>query len=141
MNSLKLPQGIPYIMVDEVLNFAEGSIITNFNIKENNTLLDITNEFFSLSGLIENIAQSAYLLLDNKKNNFDNNLYIGLLVSIQNMKICKLPTINTTIVTSIKIEKQNSRSIKILSEVNTDKDSLLCTGEIILAIKKNNTAQ
>ncbi|MCX6297407.1 MAG: hypothetical protein NTX97_15380 [Bacteroidetes bacterium] len=57
--SLLIPQKPPFEMVDKLWYNDDSKTISGFSIKENNIFCE--NGFFSESGIVENIAQTAAL--------------------------------------------------------------------------------
>ena len=96
-----IPQKTPFVMVDTLLEFNKESLLSSFDIKQDN--LFVKDSFFQEPGLIENMAQTVAL-----HTGFDYFLkeelaptgYIG---SIKKVEIIELPKLDETITTEAKI--------------------------------------
>lgn len=98
-----IPQRDPIVMVDRLLKVDADSIISSFLIKDS-CIFCIENQL-SESGLIENIAQTAAAGLGylDKQNN--KEVSIGFIATIKKLQIQSLPSVNSTIITEIKIKE------------------------------------
>ena len=97
-----IPQRPPMVMVDEIIEVSENKIMSRFTILPGNVLCE--SSFFSESGLIENIAQTAAAqlgcsLLDNQ----NSTPPIGFIGALKNLSIHSLPKENSTIETEVII--------------------------------------
>ncbi len=96
-----IPQRPPLVMIDKLLFADSEKSITGLYIDANNVLVE--NGFFSESGLLENIAQTAaagvgYICkLENKK------VPVGFIASIKHINIYHLPAVGTEITTEVKL--------------------------------------
>lgn len=96
-----IPQKTPFVMVDTLLEFNKESLLSSFDIKQDN--LFVKDSFFQEPGLIENMAQTVAL-----HTGFDYFLkeepaptgYIG---SIKKVEVIELPKLGETITTEAKI--------------------------------------
>jgi hypothetical protein len=96
-----IPQKSPFDMVDELLDFQEKDIVTRFFIKENQLFLE--NEFFNVSGMLENVAQSIAL-----HTSYDYHLKgikapIGYIGAISNVAVFQQPKVSSSITTKVHI--------------------------------------
>jgi len=94
-----IPQKEPIIMVDSLLYFDDGKVISGFKIKNNNIFLK--KNVFSESGLIENMAQTIALYTGYRDRNVPPR--IGYIGAINNLIIYELPKLNDSITTEINI--------------------------------------
>lgn len=96
-----IPQRPPLVMIDKLLFSTSEKAISGMFIDANNVLVE--NGFFSESGLIENIAQTAAAgvgytcKLENKK------VPVGFIASIKHIKIHQLPAVGTEITTEVQV--------------------------------------
>jgi len=96
-----IPQRPPLVMIDKLLFANSEKSITGMYINADNVLVE--NGFFSESGLIENIAQTAAAgvgytcKLENKK------VPVGFIASIKHIKIHHLPAVGSEITTEVKL--------------------------------------
>lgn len=96
-----LPQKFPFVMVDRMISYSETSLVSGFEIQNDNIFLKDTS--FLEAGLIEHMAQSVALHTSYQfflKNEIAPTGYIG---SIKDIKIKKLPQINDTIQSTVSI--------------------------------------
>lgn len=92
-----IPQRPPVVMIDKLFSSAKEQTISGLTITADNIFCE--NGFFTESGLVENIAQTAaagvgYLCaLDNKK------VPIGFIAAIKDVIVHKLPAIGDELLT------------------------------------------
>lgn len=94
-----LPQRPPFVFIDYLLYCDQTVGKTSFLIKENNLFLE--NNYFSEAGLIENMAQTCAAHIG--YNNRHEDIKIGLIGAVKNLKIYQLPEINQSIETKIQV--------------------------------------
>jgi len=96
-----IPQRSPFVMVGDLVCSDENTAKSNFLIKETNIF--VSDGRFTVSGLLENIAQTAaanvgYAFISKKMP-----VPVGFIGAISKVKFYKNPLLNTTIETTIKI--------------------------------------
>lgn len=96
-----LPQRPPMVMVDALLECTDEYYISQFCSNRENVFN--SKGFFNESGLAENMAQTAalgvgYFAVTNKEE-----VPLGFIGAIKNLKIHKLPRIEETITTKITV--------------------------------------
>lgn len=110
-----LPQRPPMVMVDALLECTGEFYISQFCPKSDNVFN--TNGFFNESGLAENMAQTAalgigYFAVTNKED-----VPLGFIGAIKNLKIYKLPEIEETITSKITVLHKILNAIIAKAEV------------------------
>jgi 3-hydroxymyristoyl/3-hydroxydecanoyl-(acyl carrier protein) dehydratase len=99
-----LPQRLPMVMVDKLLDCNELNAITGLEIIPGN--LFVKNGYFSEPGLIENIAQSAALMtgwLALADQNGEQKIPLGVIGAVKDLQVYHLPEINTEVRTEIAL--------------------------------------
>ena len=96
-----IPQRLPMIMVDELLECTEELYISQFCPSSENIF--ISNSFFNESGLAENMAQTSALGVGYYAVNNDKDVPLGFIGAIKNLKIHKLPRTEELITTRITV--------------------------------------
>ena len=104
-----IPQRPPMVMVDTLIYHDKQKTRTGFRV-ENDNLFNV-NGYFSEEGLIENIAQSAALRTGwmALQKSGDNDLFIppvGVIGSVKNFKLFRLPQVNTEINTEVVVQAE-----------------------------------
>ncbi|REH01583.1 ABC transporter permease [Flavobacterium aquicola] len=141
-----LPHRAPMLMVDFILEIDDEKVDTVFEIKTENIFLK--NDFFTESGLIENMAQTCSMIVakdyfvDENNNDKTGANVIGFISGIKTLKIYSLPKVNSTLVTkAVLISKFISDSYSLCTiKCKTFKgDEMLLEGEITLFIQNNNS--
>lgn len=117
-----IPQRTPFVMIDKLVEVDEIKSVSGFHILPENILC--SNGYFSESGLIENIAQTAAAGVGYtcKKNN--TPVPIGYIASIKDLTIIQLPPINAAIITEVLVTNQ-------VLNISVVKGTVTCLGEII----------
>ena len=115
-----VPQKEPFIMVDTLRSHSESEAISSFTIQKDNVFFDDTS--LIEAGVIENMAQTVALHTGYEyflKGRVAPTGYIG---AIKNIEILKLPLLNDTISTEVRIIQEfmgvTLVEIKVLNEQN-----------------------
>lgn len=119
-----LPQQVPFVMVDRLLQCDKIITRTEFTIRQEN--LFVQNERFIESGLVENIAQTCAARMGYINSVVhDGNVKIGFIGSVKNMNIYSLPKINDTISTRVEVLNEVFNITLVNAEIRC--------GEILIA--------
>jgi len=141
-----LPHRAPMLMVDFILEIDDEKVKTVFEIKAENIFLK--NDFFTESGLIENMAQTCSMIVakdyfvDENNNDKTGANVIGFISGIKTLKIYSLPQVNSTLVTkAVLVSKfiSDSYSLCTIKCKTFKEDEMLLEGEITLFIQNNNS--
>lgn len=84
-----IPQRPPFVMVDKIFEKGEDFLLSGFEVKADNVMVE--NNEFSAGGLVENMAQTAALLAGAKFVDNDQEVPVGYIAGIKNLKIERLP--------------------------------------------------
>ena len=129
------------VMVDSLFEHEGPRTLTGFNI--NNENIFVSKGVFSEAGIIENMAQSAALRTgwSAMQENISDGSFeplIGVIGSVRNFKLHRLPQVNTRIETEILVEAEVFSATIIKAFVRAD-GNLLAEAE--LKIFMNDEAQ
>lgn len=98
-----LPQRPPFVMIGELLVADERHTQTTLTITEDNIM--VNNGFFSESGMVENMAQTAGAGVGYRTLKEGRALQTGYIAALRNVHITSLPKVNDTIKTEITLEQ------------------------------------
>lgn len=141
-----LPHRPPMLMVDDITEINKKEVTTSFKIEKENIFLK--NDTFVESGLIENAAQTCSaivaqpLFLDNKVFFKKDLKLIGFISAIKNLKVHKLPKVNSVIQTKAVLGSRfDTDAFAICTMVCStfDKNELLFEAEINLFIQEEKS--
>jgi predicted hotdog family 3-hydroxylacyl-ACP dehydratase len=122
-----LPQGPPFIMVDELL-FADATTArTNFVIRADNPL--VGNGQFGEGGLLENIAQTAAAGSGYHALQTGAAVTAGFIISVSNFFITDLPAVGDELLTETRVQMRIPDIIVISGVVNC-KERVIATCEM-----------
>ena len=96
-----IPQRKPFIMVDQLVCFEDKSFTSTLKITSDNFFYK--NNVFQEEGIIENIAQTAAAGAGYSFKVNNEDIKLGYIGAIKNVKIHFLPEINSTITTTIEL--------------------------------------
>lgn len=96
-----IPQGDPIVMIDGILKADFDSIVSVFTPQASNIFC--SNGYFTESGLIENMAQTAAAKAGLRIKGAGNKPLLGFIGSIKNLKIYNLPPVGATFETHLRI--------------------------------------
>lgn len=115
-----IPQGPPFVMIDELLSVSEKETQTQFFIPEGH--LFVENGYFTEPGLIENMAQTAAAGTGKKAADEGKPAPVGFIGSVKGLEIHKLPPAGTTIYTTVNFVMQvmNAHVVNALITCNED---------------------
>ncbi|MGR3790991.1 hypothetical protein ACUXZJ_08965 [Flavobacterium sp. TN-1] len=130
-----IPQKFPFVMIDKLIAYEEGSVIAGLTVTIDNIFT--SNAIFQESGLIEHMAQSVAIYTGYQyflKNEPAPTGYIG---SINGINIIKLPEINDQITTQVIVlhEFMGVTLVEINSSVN---GKIIATGKMKTVIAESN---
>jgi predicted hotdog family 3-hydroxylacyl-ACP dehydratase len=128
-----LPQKFPFVMVDRMISYSETSLVSGFEIQNDNIFLKDTS--FLEAGLIEHMAQSVALHTSYQfflKNEIAPTGYIG---SIKDIEIRKLPQINDTIQSTVSI-LQEFAGITLVNIVTFLNNQEIASGQMKTVLAK-----
>jgi predicted hotdog family 3-hydroxylacyl-ACP dehydratase len=141
-----LPHRAPMLMVDMILEMDDEKVETVFEIKEGNIFLE--NDFFTESGLVENMAQTCssvvakdYFIDENNNDKTGVNV-VGFISGIKTLKIYSLPHVGNVIYTKAFLVSKfitESYSLCTMKCQTFRTDELLLEGEITLFIQENKS--
>lgn len=96
-----IPQRAPFVMIDNLLTQSKEEVHSNFHI--NNSNIFIEDGKFTVSGLLENIAQTAAANVGYEcaKNNIP--VPLGFIGAISKVKLFDLPEVNSVFDTKVTI--------------------------------------
>ncbi len=97
-----IPQKVPFVMVDKLIDSDQNKTITSFSIKPDNYFCE--SGLFRETGIIENIAQTAAARAGLLAFEQNRKTKIGYIASVKNFKLHFLPQINKTIYTTVSIK-------------------------------------
>ncbi len=112
-----LPHREPMIMVDTLEYFSIKRGICRLSISENNIF--VSNGFFSETGILEHMAQTAALHIGYKQSLNNIEAKEGFIGAIKSSEIISLPKLNDTLSTEIEVvyEITNMTMVKIKTSV------------------------
>jgi predicted hotdog family 3-hydroxylacyl-ACP dehydratase len=135
-----LPQRRPYIMVDKLIHFEDVVAISVFEIKADNLFCNAG--FMEESALIENIAQTCAAHTGYKakcQGGQSEEIKIGYLGMIKNMKIMRKARVGETLATTILIRAEIFSTTLVEAKIEIDNETIAwCEMKIFLTDKTAN---
>ena len=126
-----IPQRRPFVMIDRLLTFDEIESSTDFVIKEDNIFCK--DGLFLETGIMENIAQTCAARIGYININNNESVKIGVIGSIKDLIITKLPKVGTTLVTKVKVLSEVFAITLVEAEVY-DNDELIAKCEMKISL-------
>jgi predicted hotdog family 3-hydroxylacyl-ACP dehydratase len=96
-----IPQRPPFVMVDRLVEHDDTTSVTEFEVREDNIFFE--DGCLSASGLVENIAQTCAADTGIKNLNSGTTVKIGVIGSVSNLSIFRLPKNGEKLTTTIKV--------------------------------------
>lgn len=137
--SILIPQKPPVEMVDKLWFNDETTTISGFTIKKENIFCQ--DGFFSESGIIENIAQTAalrvgYMVSLMEKNGEKVKPPVGYIGAIKRLIIHQLPEVGSELRTEVVIQ-QVVFDVTIITGKTTVNDETIAECEMKIFLKKD----
>ena len=127
-----IPQRIPFVMVDTMENQSTLHAVSTFHILPSNLLLE--NGYFTESGLLENIAQTAAANVGYECAKKNIPVPLGFIGAISKIKCHQLPAVNSTITTKITV-LQEVFGITLIEGVAFENDTKLIECQMKIMIQ------
>ena len=115
-----LPQGPPFILVDELLGSDVSGAKTRFRVTADNPLVE--NGRFGVGGLIENMAQTAAAGAGYAARAGGGPLTGGAIVSVSNLEIARLPAVGEELLTAVTVTGRVADIIVISGTITCGQD-------------------
>ena len=115
-----IPQRPPVLVVDSFLECNNSLIITTYKIPQDH--ISVKNGHLGSAGLTENIAQTCATRIG--WLNRDKPVKIGVIGSVSNMEIFRLPCVGKTITTRVDVLSEIFEALLVHAEIE-------CEGETI----------
>ena len=126
-----IPQRRPFVMIDRLLSFDEIESSTDFVIKEDNIFCK--DGLFLETGIMENIAQTCAARIGYININNNESVKIGVIGSIKDLIITKLPKVGARLLTKVKVLSEVFAITLVEAEVY-DNDELIAKCEMKISL-------
>ena len=126
-----IPQRRPFVMIDRLLSFDETESSTDFVIKED--YIFCKDGLFLETGIMENIAQTCAARIGYININNNESVKIGVIGSIKDLIITKLPKVGATLLTKVKVLSEVFAITLVEAEVY-DNDELIAKCEMKISL-------
>lgn len=132
-----IPQKAPIVLINQVLQCDDEKTITDYYIADNSIFTE--NNELQAVGLMENIAQScaARTGLRRQMGTDGNPVKIGVIGAVKNFIVHKLPSVGTTITTTVTEVADLYPALMVTAEVYDD-SQLLASAEMKVFIIDQN---
>lgn len=126
-----IPQRRPFVMVDRLLSFDETESSTDFVVREDNIFCK--DGLFLETGIMENIAQTCAARIGYININNNESVKIGVIGSIKDLIITKLPKVGSRLLTKVKVLSEVFAITLVEAEV-FDNDELVARCEMKISL-------
>ena len=127
-----LPHRPPFVMIDEISIDTNGNGQSSFSIVADNVL--VQDNFFTESGLIENMAQTAGAAMGLKQQ-ADKSPSLGFIGALKNLKIYTLPRVGAVLHTEVNFAHQVLNVLLVNGTVKSE-NNILATCELKIFIQQ-----
>lgn len=128
-----LPQRLPFILIDKLIQTDARTTTTQFRIRKNHLFCE--NGRLTECGIIENIAQTCAARMGyiNKYTYYDA-VKIGFIGSIRNMEIVRLPVVGNTVITQITVLEEIFKMTLVAATVRDKTKRKIASCEMKISI-------
>ena len=130
-----IPQRAPFVMVGDLLKRENNQAISQFFITKNNVL--VKNGVFTVSGLLENIAQTAAANAGYECYLKNTPVPLGFIGAISKVQVVQLPKLESIIETKIEVLQEVFGITLIKGEVTHDGHPVISC-QMKIMIQKNS---
>jgi len=127
-----IPQRRPIVMVHRLTAASDSNAVTQFDVEPDNVFID--NGKFAEPGIVENIAQTAAVHIGYQCAQKNIPIPIGYIAAIKDLKVKSLPSVNSTITTSVKVVNK-VLDITVVQGIVTQGEETLCSCEMRIFAK------
>lgn len=128
-----LPQQEPFVMIDNLIHFAENTSVTETLVRDTNIFVD--DGRFSASGMMENIAQTCAARVGfYNKYVLHKDVQVGFIGAIRNYMVYGQPPVGALIRTRVDILEEVFGMTLADAEI-TYGDKVIATAEIKLSVR------
>lgn len=129
-----IPQRPPFVLVDSMLSCDEKDTVTQFTVSQDCPLQH--EGLLQPWGLIENIAQSCAARIGYLATQGGEEVAIGVIGSVNDMEISRLPQVGETITTKITILEEVMNLTLVSSEITSasHQEKCLATAKMKIAL-------
>jgi len=131
-----IPQRSPFVMIDDLVWRDEVGAKSNYLIKESNIF--VSDGKFMVSGLLENIAQTAAANVGYEFISKNLPVPVGFIGAISKVKVYTLPFSNTTIETAIEI-KQEIFDITLIEGIVKQHGEIIVSCQMKIMVDKTSS--
>ena len=129
-----IPQKVPFVMVDTLLEFTKDKVVSSFKILEDNLFME--DGMMNEPGLIENMAQSVALHTGYDYFLKGERAPTGYIGSIKKVEVFKRPALNEIITTKVDILHEFDGITMVKVRAYNTKNEELASGEMKTVIAK-----
>jgi 3-hydroxyacyl-[acyl-carrier-protein] dehydratase len=129
-----IPQRLPMVMVDELLEASECHAVTRLFIRDENIFAE--RGYFTEPGMIENMAQTAAAQVGYHCVVGKMPVPVGYIAAVKNLYISRMPAHNTAITTTIRITNQ-VLDVTVAEGKIEQGGVICCTCEMRIFVKPN----
>lgn len=129
-----IPQRLPMVMVDDLLEASESHAVTRLLIGNENIFAE--KGYLTEPGMVENIAQTAAAQVGYHCIVRRMPVPVGYIAAVKNLQINRLPACNTAITTTIRITNQ-VLDVTVAEGKIQQGDFVCCTCEMRIFVKPN----
>ncbi|WP_339864425.1 3-hydroxyacyl-ACP dehydratase [uncultured Algoriphagus sp.] len=126
-----IPQRTPMVMISRVMAYSKEGIQTELDITSENIF--VSKDQFTVSGMLENIAQTAAALVGVEAREQGEEVPLGFIGGINKVKVFGFAAATETIVTKVEILQEVFNITLIRGKCfNLDKLLLECEMKIVI---------
>ena len=133
-----LPQQEPFVMIGSLVHFDKILTVTETEVLADNIFVD--QNYFSASGLMENIAQTCAARIGYiNKYILKKGIQLGFIGAVRNFEVISLPQVGDVITTRVEV-KEEVFGMTLAEAVIVCGDKVLVTSEMKIAVKQQHDA-
>jgi predicted hotdog family 3-hydroxylacyl-ACP dehydratase len=131
-----IPQRAPFVMIDNLLEQSKEEVISDFHIQNENIFIEDGN--FTISGLLENIAQTAAANVGYECAKQNIPVPLGFIGAISKVKVFNLPKVGSSFNTKVSILQEVFNITLIEGKVSQNGETLVsCQMKIMVDTSSN----
>ena len=126
-----IPQRPPFVMVDKLISYTPATTITQFHVGEDNLFAEEGR--FSLTGLVENIAQTCAVRMGYINQASSQPIKVGVIGAIKNFTVNQLPLVGSLLTTRIDVLEEVFNVVLVHASITCD-ETLIAETDMKIAL-------
>lgn len=129
-----LPQQPPFVFIDRLADCTAETTVTHLTVREDHPF--VTSGRLQAPGLLENIAQTCAARIGYLNKCNCQEIKIGVIGAVRNLKLLRLPRVGEVLTTRIEITSEVMALTLVEASIYDEEEKLIATCEMKIAVRE-----